>query len=100
MLLLLQKADKRTLDNLINRTKFDQSIGSLDQSLQELLHRLEGQVCNSCFDTMQSYLMPREIAYKLVITSVAIDLNAAKRMPLLTTVYHDLNFAYILVLKV
>ncbi|XP_020607352.1 glutamine-rich protein 2-like isoform X2 [Orbicella faveolata] len=37
------KADKRTLDNLVNRTKFDQSIGSLDQSLQELLHRLEGQ---------------------------------------------------------
>jgi len=47
LLLLLQKADKRTLDNLVNRTKFDQSIGSLDQSLQELLHRLEGQVCNS-----------------------------------------------------
>ena len=42
----MQKADKRTLDNLVNRTKFDQSIGSLDQSLQELLHRLEGQVCN------------------------------------------------------
>lgn len=37
------KADKRTLDHLVNRTKFDQSIGSLDQSLQELLHRLEGQ---------------------------------------------------------
>lgn len=47
LFLLLQKADKRTLDNLVNRTKFDQSIGSLDQSLQELLHRLEGQVCNS-----------------------------------------------------
>lgn len=46
LLFLLQKADKRTLDNLVNRTKFDQSIGSLDQSLQELLHRLEGQVCN------------------------------------------------------
>lgn len=44
-LLFLQKADKRSLDNLINRTKFDQSIGGLDQSLQELLHRLEGQVC-------------------------------------------------------
>ena len=47
LLYLLQKADKRTLDHLVNRTKFDQSIGSLDQSLQELLHRLEGQVCNS-----------------------------------------------------
>lgn len=46
LLFLVQKADKRTLDNLVNRTKFDQSIGSLDQSLQELLHRLEGQVCN------------------------------------------------------
>lgn len=37
------KADKRAIDNLVSRTKFDQSIGGLDQSLQELLQRLEGQ---------------------------------------------------------
>ncbi|XP_068674886.1 glutamine-rich protein 2-like isoform X2 [Montipora foliosa] len=37
------KADKRALDNLVSRSKFDQSIGGLDQSLQELLQRLEGQ---------------------------------------------------------
>lgn len=37
------KADKRTIDNLVSRTKFDQSIGGLDQSLQDLLQRLEGQ---------------------------------------------------------
>ena len=47
LLLLLQKADKRALDNLVSRTKFDQSIGGLDQSLQELLRRLEAQVCSS-----------------------------------------------------
>ena len=40
-----QKADKRAVDNLVSRSKFDQSIGGLDQSLQELLQRLEGQVC-------------------------------------------------------
>ena len=43
----LQKADKRAIDNLVSRTKFDQSIGGLDQSLQELLQRLEGQVRNT-----------------------------------------------------
>lgn len=37
------KADKRSLDNLISRSKFDQSIGGLEQSLQELLNRLDGQ---------------------------------------------------------
>nr|XP_058972175.1 glutamine-rich protein 2-like isoform X4 [Pocillopora verrucosa] len=37
------KADKRALDNLISRSKFDQSIGGLEQSMQELLHRLDGQ---------------------------------------------------------
>ena len=42
--ILLQKADKRALDNLISRSKFDQSIGGLEQSMQELLHRLDGQV--------------------------------------------------------
>ena len=42
--ILLQKADKRALDNLISRGKFDQSIGGLEQSMQELLHRLDGQV--------------------------------------------------------
>ena len=41
---LLKKADKRAIDNLVSRTKFDQSIGSLDQTLQELLQRLAGQV--------------------------------------------------------
>ena len=45
LMFLLQKADKRTIDNLVSRTKFDQSIGGLDQSLQDLLQRLEGQVC-------------------------------------------------------
>ncbi|XP_022780653.1 glutamine-rich protein 2-like isoform X7 [Stylophora pistillata] len=37
------KDDKRSLDNLISRSKFDQSIGGLEQSLQELLNRLDGQ---------------------------------------------------------
>lgn len=37
------KADKRALDNLISRSKFDQSIGGLEQSLQELLNRLDRQ---------------------------------------------------------
>ncbi|XP_067042835.1 glutamine-rich protein 2-like isoform X4 [Acropora muricata] len=37
------KADKHTVDKLVSRSKFDQSIGGLDQSLQELLQRVEGQ---------------------------------------------------------
>ncbi|KAK3752197.1 hypothetical protein QZH41_019337 [Actinostola sp. cb2023] len=35
------KVDKKALDNLISRLKFDQSIGNLDQAIQDLLNRLE-----------------------------------------------------------
>ena len=44
VILFEQKADKHTVDKLVSRSKFDQSIGGLDQSLQELLQRVEGQV--------------------------------------------------------
>ncbi|XP_032225156.2 glutamine-rich protein 2 isoform X2 [Nematostella vectensis] len=36
------KADKRSLDNLVSRLKFDQTVGTLDQAIQDLLSRLDG----------------------------------------------------------
>ena len=40
----LQKADKLALDNMISRLKFDASFGALEQSIQNILNRLSGQV--------------------------------------------------------
>lgn len=37
------KADKLALDNMISRMKFDASFGALDQSIQDILNRLNGQ---------------------------------------------------------
>lgn len=67
--ILLQKADKRALDNLISRSKFDESIGGLEQSLQELLNRLEGQVgstsdkCSYHQDVIRSLTCPLTFPY-------------------------------------
>lgn len=65
---------------MVNRTKFDQSIGSLDQSLQELLHRLEGQVCNSYFNATEHYLISkscnkRSYLFKHCLSKLCLDIG-------------------------
>ena len=70
-----QKADKRALENLISRTKFDQSIGTLDQALQDALQRLDGYVRSSVTRTRSHFRLERKGGGCMILNAVGLGLN-------------------------